>query len=245
MKTVQNYLAQKQREFAQHPFFNHIVVGITLEELASFAQPMSFWVMTFQDVLRLNEARFMKPEFRKIARHHRLEDEGHNFWFLSDLNQMKREEPSLRLLYSHEHTATRDATYALVSEVFRARNDYERIAFLLALESAAHIFFKYTSNFVERIGYSSTLKYFSNHHFDVEESHESLDDSLENYFNSIQFTQEEEKNIFELIDRVYEALRIMFNGLEAALILKTQIVISEEVEHDRVERNKTVTRSHH
>jgi hypothetical protein len=224
MKTVQKYLAQKQREFAQHPFFNHIVEGSTLEELASFAQRMTFWIMTFQDVLRLNEARFMKPEFRKIARDHRLEDEGHNLWFLSDLNQMKREEPNLRLLYSHDYTATRDAAYALVSEVFRARNDYERIAFLLAIESGAYIFFKHTSDFVERIGYSSTLKYFSNHHFDVEENHKSLGDSLENYFNSIYLTQEEEKNIFELIDRVYEAVRIMFNGLEAALN-KAKIIV--------------------
>lgn len=216
-KTIQKYLAQKQDEFAQHPFFDQIVESKSLNELASFAQQMTFWVMTFQDVLRLNQARFVNSEIRKIAQDHQLEDEGHNFWFLSDLNQMKSQEPSLRLLYSHDHISTRDATYALVSEVFRACNDYQRIAFLLALESSAHNFFKHTSNFVERIGYSSALKYFSNHHFDVEESHESLGHGIEKYFNNIQLTQDEEKSIFGTIDRVYEAFTLMFDGLEATL----------------------------
>lgn len=223
MKTIHKYLAQKQAEFAQHSFFDKIVKGSSLNKLASLAQRMAFWVMTFQDVLRLNEARFTNPKLRKVAQLHRVEDGGHDVWFLSDLNEMDCEEPSLSSLYNYEHASTRDASYALVSEVFRARNDYERVALLLAIESTAHVLFKCTADFTERAGYSSDLKYFSYNHLEAEESHDSLDQGIETSLDGIQLTQNEEKGIFEVLDRAYEAFTAMYDGLEAALERPLQV----------------------
>jgi hypothetical protein len=217
LKTIEKYLTKKQGEFAQHSFFAQIAESRLLNEFGFFAQQMTFWVMTFQDVLRLNEARFASTDFQKIAHSHRLEDEGHNLWFLSDLNQMQIDEPNLRILYSQDHVLTRDATYALVSEIFRAPNDYQRIAFLLTLESLAHVFFERTSNSIKNIGYSSKLKYFSDYHFEIEESHESLGQSLEICFDGVHLNQDDETSIFDMIDRVHTAFKLMFDGLETTL----------------------------
>lgn len=226
MKNICKYLSQKQAKFAQHPFFEQIAEGRPLDELGPFAQRMAFWVQSFQDVLRLNEERVISPDLRQIARCHRDEDGGHNEWFMSDLNVMSNGEPSIYLLYSSEHRPTRDASYALISEVFQARNDYERIAFLLTLESTAHVFFEHVADFSERAGYSSVLKYFSNHHLSAEKSHQSFDEqNMEAYINSIQLTQGEEKGIFEMIDRAYEAFTMMFDDFTVTLERRVKVPV--------------------
>jgi hypothetical protein len=127
-------------------------------------------------------------------------------------------------LYSREHAPTREASYVLLSEVFRGRNDYERIALLLTVESAAQVFFERIANFSERRGYSNRLQYFSNHHLNAEESHESFEQDGEAYFNEIRLTQDEEKGIFEMIDRAYEAFTAMFDNFEPKL--KSRVPVS-------------------
>ena len=218
MKTVHKYLAKKQAEFAQHPFFERITEERLLHELAPFAQRMTFWVQSFQDVLRLNVARVINPELQKIVQCHLVEDRGHDDWFMSDLNVMNVEEPSIRLLYSNECRPIRDASYVFISEVFRACNDYDRIAFLLTLESTAQVFFERIADFSERAGYSSILKYFSNHHLNAEKSHQSFDEqNMEVYINSIHLDEDEITRIFEMIDRVYEAFTVMFDNFETTM----------------------------
>jgi hypothetical protein len=218
MKTIHEYLAQKEAKFVQHSFFDKIYKSSSLNKLASLAPRISFWVMTFQDVLRLNEARFTNQKLYKIAQQHRIEDGGHDAWFLNDLYEMNCEEPGLSSLYKSENASVREATYALVSEVFQARNDYERIVLLLTVESTAHVLFKHTAELTERAGYSDVLKYFSYNHLDAEESHESFDDSLEASLDSAQLTQDEKKGIFEVIDRAYEAFTKMYDSLEVTLV---------------------------
>jgi hypothetical protein len=228
MKIIEDYIAQKQAKFVQHPFFDKIAESNSLEGLTSLAQRIAFWVMTFQDVLRLNEAQFTNPKLRKFAQHHRIEDGDHDLWFLEDLNEMNIEEPKLSFVYdvyNRNYTSTRDAAYALVSEAFRASNDYERIALLLTIETTANSFFKSTADFTERLGYSSVLKYFSYHHLEVEEGHESLNQGVEASLGNIQLTQNEEKGIFEVIDRAYEAFTAMFDGLYAALEHREKVLV--------------------
>lgn len=226
MKIIHKYLAQKQAKFAQHPFFERIAEDRSLDELVPFAERITFWVQSFQDLLRLNEAQVVNPELRKIARCHRVEDGGHNEWFIDDLSAMNSGEPSMHTLYSSEHSPIRDASYVLISEVFRARNDYERIVLLLTLESAAHVFFERMADFSERAGYSGVLKYFSNYHFNVEQSHQSFDEhTMEAYIDSIQLTQDEKKGIFEMIDRAYNAFTVMFDNFETTFERRVKVLV--------------------
>jgi len=220
MNTVQEYIAHRQAKFAQHPFFDRIAKCESLDELVPVAQHMSFFVMSFQDMLRLNEARMINSKLRKIVRHHLVEDLGHDQWFLSDLKAMNIEEPSIQFLYNRDYTYTRDASYTLMAEVFRARNDYERVALVLTFESTGHVLFKYIGDFVQRFNYTSILKYYSNHHLEVEKNHQIFEQQMEAYLDSIQLTQEEEKNIIDIVNRAYEAFILMFDGLN--LVLKRQ-----------------------
>jgi len=66
MKIIHKYLAQKQAKFAQHPFFERIAEDRSLDELVPFAQRMTFWIQSFQDLLRLNEARVITQSYARL-----------------------------------------------------------------------------------------------------------------------------------------------------------------------------------
>ncbi|MCC5669072.1 hypothetical protein LC653_35745 [Nostoc sp. CHAB 5784] len=223
MKTVDNYIIQKQIQLARHPLFNQITRENSLESIKLLAQYLSFWVMSFQDVIRINEMQITDSEIRKVAHHHLVEDMGHEQWFLSDLQEMKVEEPNLKLLYSRDYIFTRDATYAIMSEVFRASSDIERIALIMSLESTGHIFFEYTARLVKQVSYSSHLKYFSIHHLDVENNHEIFEQKMQDFLNRIHISEDEEKRICDIVDRVYQAFTIMFDGFKLLLSKRSKV----------------------
>jgi len=220
MKTVRNYVERKQTEFRKHTFFTFFkepFVDMLPEKLVDFAPKMTFWIMCFQDVLRLNAVHITHPVFYQVARIHQVEDAGHEKWFLNDLNRLGCGVPNLQTLYSQESAPVRYASYALVSEVFRANNDFERIALLLSLESSAQVFFEHIATFSESIGYSNFLEYFSNHHLNAEQSHESFNQEIEAQIDNIQLTPEQQQGVFESIDRVFLSFTAMFNELQKTL----------------------------
>ena len=216
MNTIQSHILKHQVLFSRHPFFKVIEDQDSLEPLAKFAPELTFWVMVFQDILRINESKVVDPDLRKIAKHHRIEDSGHEKWFLEDLNALAIGKPprmsDIPSLFSPRHTATRDAAYALMSEVFRAENDTLRIVLLLALESSAHTFFVRVSNLVERTGNTSNLKYFSKTHLDAEESHAAFEEEMANKILSLTVNPEVRQQAAALVDRVYAAFSAMFDG---------------------------------
>ncbi|MBD2344647.1 hypothetical protein [Anabaena subtropica] len=223
MKTIQNYLVKQQSQFTQHRFFQQLTDDITLEQFASMASCLSFWVMSFQDLLRLNEARITNVEIRDLVRRHRLENTGHEHWFVSDVNEMKCKVLTLQSIYSRNYVTTRDATYAIMSEVFQARNDYERIALLLALESTSNIFLGVTVDFVDTLSYSISLRYFSDYNLEFEKNYAIFEQKLTTYLADIHLTQDDEENLLKMIERVYHAFNLMFDGLTSALTVKPKV----------------------
>ncbi|MDZ8227463.1 hypothetical protein [Nostoc sp. ChiVER01] len=223
MKTIDKYIIKKQIKLAKHPLFIQISKENSLENMRLLAQYLSFWVMSFQDIIRINEMQITDSKIRKIAHHHLVEDMGHEQWFLSDLQEMKVEEPNLKLLYSRDYVFTRDATYAIISEVFRASSDVERVALIMSLESTGHIFFQYTASLVKQVGYSNKLKYFSIHHLDVEKNHELFEQEMQKFLNSIHLSEDEEEKICGIVNRVYQAFTIMFDGFKLLLSKQSQV----------------------
>lgn len=220
MQTIHNYLANKQFQFTKHQFFQLLTDDTTLEQFASVAARLSFWVMSFQDLLRLNEERITNDKIRNIVRKHRLEQSGHEHWFVSDVHDMECKMLTLQSIYSRNCATTRDATYALMSEVFQAKSDYERVILLLTLESTSNIFLGFTVDFVDTVNYTSSLKYFSNYHLEFEKNYRGFEEKLTNYFAEVQLNQDEEAQILKMIDRVYKAFNLMFDGLASALEIK-------------------------
>src|SRR6478735_2665647 len=167
MKLVEAYVAKKQAEFSRHAFFADQQLDSGLWGVLSFAPDLTFWVMAFQDILRLNAARTQDPQLRKIVRHHMAEDAGHERWFLDDLAAMQMPVPDVRWLFSKRHSPTRDAAYQLLSEVYRTNDDRMRLVLITTLESAGHVFFGRISEIVEKAGWTKALKYFSFSHLEV------------------------------------------------------------------------------
>ncbi|WP_133139059.1 hypothetical protein [Legionella genomosp. 1] len=220
MKTIQAYIDSKQQEFMNHPFFEVLEKLESLEEISYFVPELTFWAMTFQDILRLNEERVQDPYLRKIARHHRLEDAGHEKWFLHDKKYMGTlshdkycSKDDVAWLYSKETQLTRDAAYSIMSEIYKADDEILNIALLLTLESSGHVFFEKVVRQVKKAGEDHNLKYFSSSHLDVEMAHALFEEEMEKKLFAIQIPINVRREALKMIDRCYDAFNKMFDGL--------------------------------
>jgi hypothetical protein len=214
MKHVQDHIADKQSQFAEHQFFKSMGRCESVPQFLEIVSDLSFWVMSFQDILRLNEERVKDPYLRRLAKHHRIEDRGHELWFLEDVSSLHQETKcDIRNLFHQKKTSIRDASYAIISEVFNTDDERLRIILLFTLESTGHIFFEKAAQFVQDNGYTDRLKYFSNHHLEVEKAHAIFEDAMEKEFLSMLLSAEKRSAALALIDRVYAAFTQMFDSL--------------------------------
>lgn len=233
MKIINAYLKQKQTDFAQHPFFERLKRKAPLHEVLPFAKAMTFWVMSFQDILRLNETHITDPVLKRVAHGHRAEDAGHEAWFLHDLLTVEDGLPDVCFLFSRTHARMRDVSYQLVSEVFRAKTDIERIALVLTLESTGHIFFEHISNYLEAAEFPDyqLLFYFTHKHLDVELDHDVFEEEKKAFLENYPLTPEQEQACFELVDRTYVAFRGMFDHLEQ-VVMRSKSEVLEMVDDE-------------
>jgi len=203
-----------------HPFYEVLSHLDSLEEISYFVPELTFWAMTFQDILRLNEERVSDPYLKKVARHHRLEDAGHEKWFLHDKKYMGSlgtdqscSKDDVAWLYSKESQLTRDAAYAIMSEIYKTDNEILNIALLLTLESTGHVFFEKVVKQVKKAGEDENLKYFSSNHLDVELAHALFEGEMERKLFERQVPANVRRDALKMIDRCYDAFNKMFDGL--------------------------------
>lgn len=217
MTFLSAYFNCKESEFAEHSFLQTLNNSQSIGTLIPYAQSMALWVMAFQDLLAINSDRMECPELLRLVEQHRREDSGHDRWFIQDIKILTGSEPSLKSTYSREAQSARRATYAILAEAAQLTTDYERIIFLLTLESAAHVFFDQVAAFVDRVGYGQKLKYFSGVHLDAEEGHECLHGGLEAYAETLELSFAQWQSVFGMIDRIYSAFDTMFTPVPTAI----------------------------
>jgi len=211
MKFVRNYIEERQARFRDIAFFDQLRSHESADDALWFVRGLTFFVMAFQDVLRLNEERVEAPAMRVIARHHRIEDKGHDLWFLHDVQTLEGSIPDTGELFSVAHAATRDVAYEIMSEVFRAKDDPTRIALLLVLESTGHVFFTSVVEQLERVGCMHKLRYFARQHLDIELGHSLFEAELDATIDAIDLTEEQEKIILACVDRSFDAMSRMLD----------------------------------
>lgn len=223
MKTVQAYIDSKQSELLNHEFFEILKNLDSIEEISSFVPELTFWAMTFQDILRINEEKVIDPFYKKVARHHRLEDAGHEKWFLSDKQYMSKYHADkdygrddVAWLYSKDSELVRDAAYALMSEIYKIDNEVLNIVLLLTLESSGHVFFKEVSDQVKKTGEDKNLQYFSSSHLEVELAHAMFEEEMERKIYEKRLDISTRREALQLVDRCYVAFSKMFDGLVLA-----------------------------
>lgn len=220
MKIIQTYIDSKQNEFMNHPFFSLLEELNSIEEISYFVPELTFWAMTFQDILRINEERVKDPYLKKVARHHRLEDAGHEKWFLSDKKYMSElcdnkacERDDVAWLYSKDSQLVRDAAYAIMSEIYKLEDEILNVALLLTLESSGHVFFEKVVNQVKKTGQDKNLKYFSSSHLEVEMAHALFEEEMEKKIFARTLSISTRREALKMIDRCYDAFSKMFDGL--------------------------------
>ncbi len=216
MKRVQEEIHQRAVVFERQPFFQRLELTETIEHARAFAPGLTFFVMAFQDMLRLNERNVTDPKLRAIAHHHRMEDMGHDSWFLHDMAALGTER-DVRWLFGPEHETTRDTAYQLVAEAFRADDDHVRIVLPLVLEATGGVFFSRVPGYLERAGCTLPVKYFSRRHEQVERAHSMFEAELMGTLHAIELTPVQREAASALVDRAFAAMTRMVTDLEARM----------------------------
>lgn len=217
MLSLREVIDEEQRRFSALPFFRRLEASGSLEDARTFIPALTFFVLCFQDVLRLNEQRFRDPRLRTLAQVHRREDANHEQWFLADVEALGLA-LDLAELFSPAHAPTRDASYAVMSEVFRADDDRIRLALILVLESTGEAFFSRVPGYVERVRSSwNRLRYFSRAHAAVEQGHQLFESEIRASLDQLELAPEVAASARAMIARTYAAMTAMVQGFEARI----------------------------
>lgn len=226
MNNILKDIEARQAEFSTLPFFKFLEQGSRIEDANTFVSGLAFFILAFQDMLRINEAQITDPVLLPIAQHHRQEDLGHDIWFLHDIQKLDAD-CGAALLFGEKSVQTRDTSYEIASEIYRASDDRIRLVIPLVLEAAGHVFFSRAYHFFDRAGYTEHLKYFSREHFQAELDHEMFDQEINQRLQAVHLTDALKQEASDVVDRIFTALIAMVstlhNQIEQIQLERTQL----------------------
>ena len=172
MQETHAYIEHRSDQLRGHPFFTALRPEPDLKRAMAFAPSAMFWVLSFQDMIRMNAELTQDPSLRQFVEQHLAEDTGHEKWFLEDLEHVFGSAPTkIDWLFSSENYRIRKISFALASEVFRASDDRLRPIVIDALEAGADVCLKRIAQNLVESGHAGTLKYFAGMHLNAEASH--------------------------------------------------------------------------
>jgi len=212
MNRILDLVEQRQRMFADHPFFARMHRDAPYPSIAEVVPQLAFWILTFHDLLELAEDRMVDPALREIVRHHRAEESGHDVWYLEDLNRLGVQVPSAVELFGPVHERTRRGSYALMAEAIRSESDWVRIALVLTMEATGAVFFTHASAYTNWP--ASGLMFFSDHHLQVEKAHELFERRMHAFLRAQELTDAEYETTAAAVVRGFAAFDHMFDGME-------------------------------
>lgn len=208
-------LEEESEWLQRHPLFELVGRPWPAPAIAELLRGITMFVFTFQDLVLLNERRIASDPVREFARRRRIEDEGHSLWFLKDLESLARP-PDVASLFG-EHVATRETSYELLSEVFRATSDHARIAIPLALEASGAVFFRNMYEVVSKAGLET--RFFSRTHWEVETQHEQLSEGELGALEGIDWAEGYIEEAKVVIRRMFRAKARMLTPLREGVLL--------------------------
>lgn len=213
MKRLAHYIELKQAGFAAHPLFTRLEGLPPLTQVLPFAPKLTFWVMMFQDLQQITVRKLSASALAETARRHMAARAGQDRWLLAGLLALDGR-PDVGKVFSQEHSNVRHLSYGLLSEVYRQQPDEERVAFLLALEAAGHVFLERVARYFHDSGVRKALRHLGLDDAQPQgEAAESLDAALARIgLDAPQHTQ-----FLQLIDRCYAALHVILDEIEQSL----------------------------
>ncbi len=212
MGTLLNEIEARRRQLSEKPFLTRVRREGDQQRAKAVARRMAFWVMGFQDILRLVTRLTTDEELASLAATHEAEDSGHDHWFLHDLERMGVD-ISLRDLFDHEAEIARDTVYQIVSDVLTAQDDRARLCVVLALEAAGVEYFSATIAFLQRVGVGEGLLYFARSHQQVEASHDVFEATNHGHLARVPVSAEAHAEAMRVIARIFAAMETLGDEL--------------------------------
>ncbi len=214
MQRILDLVHERRRAFAAHPFFTAFERQAPYEEIRVVVPRLAFWVLTFHDLLELCEPLMQDTELRRIVRHHRGEEAGHDRWYLDDLVRLGEPLPDAVALFGEGHVAARRASYRLMAEAIRSENDWVRIALVLMMEATGAVFFTHAAAY--RHWPARGLQFFSGHHLEVEKGHELFERRMTAFLAAKTLEDDAHRVTEAAVLRGFAAFDAVFDGVEAA-----------------------------
>ncbi|NUP06183.1 MAG: hypothetical protein HOW73_09010 [Polyangiaceae bacterium] len=214
MKRLMQVRDLEQRRFADHPVFTRMA-DVPMETLLpALAYTTGFWAMGFQDLIRMVDESVEDAELKKYAGSHRAEDTGHQLWLFDDLQKYGYGPHSkIFSFFENENFAARLHTYRVVSQLLRLNDDRLRVALLLAVESAGHVFFAWMARLLAERGVDKDLKYFGGHHIAVEKAHTVFESTSETAIADIELEAPVAEVGVEMVRRVHQSFSRLADDL--------------------------------
>ena len=222
---VQRAIGAHQAKLAEHRLFSHLEQRGSFEDILAIAPRVTFFVMCFQDIIRLVPLLTTDPVLRRLGNTHEREDKGHDLWFLQDLERLGVS-CDLEMLFSAKQARIRDIVYEQIADVVRSRSDWARFGVVLALEAAGTEFFGKIISVLERAGRARGLKYFARSHQQVEQSHEIFQGTWESELTSLAVPAETLTEVLAVIEHTFATMTQLASDLLAhieATALETKV----------------------
>jgi hypothetical protein len=216
LQDVQSLVTARRQELAQHDFLRLLEQPGGRAALERMVPRMAFFVMCFQDVTRLAFERSTDPELKEMAREHWLEDQGHDVWYLQDLEQLGIH-IDIPWLFGSEHRLTREVAYSQIAQVTGAVHDSTRVAIVLALEAIGAEFFHRAIAHIERLGLGVGLKYFADSHKLIESDHQIFEPEAQARLSSLRIPESSEPEVRQAVDAIFESMTRLAGDLALSL----------------------------
>ncbi|MRH89337.1 hypothetical protein GFY24_18105 [Nocardia sp. SYP-A9097] len=238
MKSMQDYITAREAELTAHPAFERFDRDEALATILPFMSVATFWVMGFQDAVRLTAEIIEDPQLKVLAEQHRKEDAGHQVWFLQDLGTIDGAVPDVRTLFGRTHETTRDVTYALISEIYRAEEDIERIVLLLVMEAAFRAALPHALSYVQRMGVDAEFRFIGAEHLEIEANHAIIGDTIQETLEAIVLDEAARTRSIALVDRAFAQFLRLFEFFDAYLNKISETTAERYAEREQIIRTQ-------
>ncbi|MDJ0716131.1 MAG: hypothetical protein QNJ54_18200 [Prochloraceae cyanobacterium] len=214
MKDVLALIEQKKKKFAQLPLFEFMQdKSIDPRQRLAFAPCIAPFVMSFGE---LNKYAFREEPtsdpIQEIINKHTYEDDHHWIWLLEDLEKLGIDRAlkftdALRFLWSEETNISRRVAYELYRYTVQA-TPIQKLVVIEAAETTGNVFLSVSSQVVLELKSTSTTnqeyRYFGGGHLVVDTGHTYCSPKAKRFIESIQLTNEERTQYFQIVDKVFE-----------------------------------------
>jgi hypothetical protein len=181
------------------------------------ARGLAFFVMSFQDMLRINARLVKDPMCRSLVESQRAADAGHDNWFLGDLRRLGVE-PSVRSLFGKSYECTRDTSYEIISELFSAPDDASRLVVGLVLEATGGEYFSRVQRFFAGLGLVEGYRFFGGEHWAAEQDHDPLEGDMRQRLLAISLSEASRQQAVGTAARVFASVSRMCVDLAAKML---------------------------